>query len=184
MKTLIIIANPSKTSFSHIMAKKYSKKCENFEILDLYDFKQNFLKYESKEELYKWNSEESEKIKETQEKIINSDEMVFFFPVWWWGVPAILKNFFDANFSSWFAFEYDKLWNTTKLLTNKTAKVFCTCDAPWFIYNFSFFMWINLKKFLNKAIFDFCWIKLTEFKMLSKFHIKSEEEKNIFLKNL
>jgi putative NADPH-quinone reductase len=47
MKTLIIIANPSKTSFSHAMAKSYSEKCENYEILDLYDFDQGYLTYES-----------------------------------------------------------------------------------------------------------------------------------------
>jgi putative NADPH-quinone reductase len=53
MKTLIIIANPSKTSFSHAMADAYSKKLEDFEILDLYDFNQSFFKYESMEELHK-----------------------------------------------------------------------------------------------------------------------------------
>jgi len=97
-KTLIIIANPSKKSFSHVMADVYFKKCEEFEILDLYDFNQSYFKYDSMEELYKWNCEESEKIKEIQAKITACDEMAFFFPVWWWGVPAILKNFFDANF--------------------------------------------------------------------------------------
>ena len=184
MKTLIIIANPSKKSFSHAMAEKYSKKCEEFEILDLYDFNQNFFKYESMEELKKWNVEGVERIKEIQNKITSCDEIAFFFPVWWWGVPAILKNFFDSNFSSWFAFEYWKWWKVTKLLTWKTAKIFTTCDAPWFIYKFPFFVWINLKKFLNKTTFDFCWIKLTEFKMLSNFHNKNDEEKKEFLKNI
>jgi putative NADPH-quinone reductase len=53
MKTLIIIANPSKKSFSHAMADAYSKKCEIFEILDLYDFNQSYFKYESMDELHK-----------------------------------------------------------------------------------------------------------------------------------
>jgi len=184
MKTLIIIANPNKRSFSHAMANAYSKKCEDFEILDLYDLNQSYLKYESMEELKKWNVDEFDKIKEVQEKITSCDEMAFFFPVWWWGSPAILKNFFDSNFASWFAFKYDKWWKVTKLLTWKTAKVFCTCDAPWFAYSIPFITGINLKAFFKKSIFWFCGIKLTEFKLISKFHKLSDKEKTEVLKNI
>jgi len=183
MKTLIIIANPSKTSFSHAMASAYSKKCDEFEILDLYDLNQWYLKYESMEELKKWNIHDFNKIKLVQEKIKNSDEMAFFFPIWWGWVPAILKNFFDSNLSSGFAFKYWKNW-VEKLLTDKTSKVFTTCDAPWFAYKIPFILWINLKKFLNKSTFDFCGIKMTDFKLFSKFHSKSEEEKKGILRSL
>ena len=184
MKTLIIIANPSKKSFSHAMANAYSKKNKNCEILDLYDFNQNYFKYESMEELHKWKCEELDKIKEIQEKITNCDEMVFFFPVRWWWAPAILKNFFDANFASWFAFKYWKDWKVEKLLTSKTAKVFTTCDAPWFVYKIPFLAGISLKRFFDKAIFDFCGIKLTEFKLFSKFHKMPEKEKKEILDNI
>ncbi|MCD5380849.1 NAD(P)H-dependent oxidoreductase, partial [Candidatus Gracilibacteria bacterium] len=69
------------------------------------------------------------------------------------------------------------------LLKGKTAKVFATCDAPKMIYNFSFFVGINLKKILNKTTFDFCGIKLVEFKLFDKFHRMNEDErKNIFFK--
>jgi putative NADPH-quinone reductase len=47
-----------------------------------------------------------DKIKTVHEKITGCDEMAFFFPVWWGGVPAILKNFFDSNLTSGFAFKY------------------------------------------------------------------------------
>jgi putative NADPH-quinone reductase len=136
------------------------------------------------EELHKWNVEESEKIKEIQEKITNCSEMAFFFPVWWRCAPAILKNFFDANFASWFAFKYGKWWKVTKLLTGKTAKVFATCDAPWFIYSIPFITGINLKAFFKKSIFWFCGIKLTEFKLISKFHKLSENERKEILDNI
>jgi len=185
MKTLIIIANPSKTSFSHAMAEAYSNKCEEFEILDLYDFNQDYFSYKSTKDYYiDWNPDGISKIKEIQEKISSCDEMAFFFPVWWWWVPAILKNFFDSNFSSGFAFKYWKGWKVEKLLTDKTAKIFCTSDAPAMIYKFPFFVGINLKKFLNKTTFDFCGIKLTEFKLFDKFHSLSEEKRKMILKNI
>jgi len=184
MKTLIIIANPSKWSFTHAMADTYSKKCEEFEILDLYELNQCYLKYESMDELKKWNVEEYEKVKQVQEKITACTEMAFFFPVWWGWTPAILKNFFDSNFSAGFAMKYWKGWKLTKLLTDKTAKVFCTCDAPGMIYKFPFFAWINLKKFLNKTTFDYCGIKLTEFKLIDKLHRLSPEERKEVLENI
>jgi hypothetical protein len=38
-----------------------------------------------------------------------------------------------------------------KLLTDKTAKVFATCDAPGFVYKIPFILGINLKKFLKSS---------------------------------
>jgi hypothetical protein len=52
------------------------------------------------------------------------------------------------------------------------------------IYKFPFFVWINLKKFLNKSVFDFCGIKLTEFKLVDKLHKLSENERKEVLENI
>jgi len=55
MKSLIIKANPSKTSFSHSLAEAYkdggTQAGKEVEILDLYDVDQPFLRYESTEAL-------------------------------------------------------------------------------------------------------------------------------------
>jgi NAD(P)H dehydrogenase (quinone) len=118
-----------------------------------------------------------------QKKMSEVDEYVFVFPVWWGWVPAILKNFFDTNLSSWFAFKFWKN-GVQKLLNDKTAKVFCTCDAPGFIYKFPFFIWVNLKKFLSRAILGFCWIKLKSFNIYSSLRSKTEEQKKKILENI
>jgi len=183
MKKLLIVANPSKESFSHAMAESYAKKNENCEIIDLYELNQGFLNYKTMWDLHKWNIVEADKRTEIQKKITECSEMVFFFPVWWGWVPAILKNFFDINFSAGFAFNYIK-WKSEGLLKWKIAKVFATCDAPKMIYSFPFFVWINLKKFLNKTTFDFCGIKLVEFKLFDKFHRMSDNERNNILENI
>ncbi len=188
MKKLLIIANPSKTSFSYAMAEAYKEKAEKqkdeYKILDLYELNQTYLTYDSVENLKKWEVKDKKTIEKIQKDISWADEMSFFFPVWWGTMPAVLKTFFDSNFSSWFAFKYVS-WKSMpeKLLTGKTAKIFCTCDAPWFVYKIPFILWISLKKYFASAILWFCWVKLTEFNLYDKFSSKTLEEKKQILEN-
>ena len=176
-KTLIIKSAPNSTSFTHQIANSYAKwlenKWEKFEIIDLYDekFSQKFLKFENTNN--RWEDSVRSLI---QQKMTQADEYVFIFPVWWWWVPAILKNFFDSNLTYWFAYKFSKKWQE-KLLSNKTAKVFCTSWAPWFIYKCPLFMWISLKCFFKKAIFGFCGIKLKWFEIYWKMREISEEKR-------
>jgi putative NADPH-quinone reductase len=50
MKTLLIIVNPSKTSYTHALAEAYKtwaeKRGDNATLLDLYDLDQDILQYE------------------------------------------------------------------------------------------------------------------------------------------
>lgn len=189
MKALLIIANPSKTSFSHAMATAYKQKIEStggeVEILDLYDFEQDVLQFESTAELQKWNCNGGEKMKLVHEKITNADEMSFFFPIWWGNMPAILKNFFDVNFSANFAFKFVKGSKMPeKLLTNKTAKIFTHCDAPWFIYKWSFVLGINFRKYVCWAILSFCGIKTTGFLMVDNLRNKTDEQRKKILEKI
>jgi NAD(P)H dehydrogenase (quinone) len=79
--------------------EKYNKS----EIINLYDekYKLDFLSFEDKKEIPK-----NDTIKFIQEKIISCEEIIFVFPVWWGGMPAIMKNMFDSVFISGFAFKY------------------------------------------------------------------------------
>lgn len=110
MHSLIITAHPSSKGFTHAIASAYKatreQKGHTVEILDLYktEFQLNFLQYEDKSELK--NTSPAQQA--LQEKITAADELVFVFPIWWIGMPAILKNFFDVVFSSGFAYRYMK----------------------------------------------------------------------------
>ncbi len=138
MHILIITAHPSSQGFTHTIAKTYQevreKNGHTVEILDLYSTSValHFLQYEEKNDLKKPDPER-EKI---QQKILQAHELVFVFPIWHVNVPAILKNFFDTIFTGGFAYQYTK--NTCifpkKLLSGKTAKIFCTCDAFGILY--------------------------------------------------
>lgn len=180
-KTLIISAAPNSTSFTHKIVNSYKKwlenkwqkEWENFEIIDLYDekFSQKFLKFENTND--RWEDSVRDLI---QQKMTEADEYVFVFPVWWWWVPAIMKNFFDSNLTYWFAYKFSEKWQE-KLLSDKTAKVFCTCWAPSFVYKIPFILWIRLKTFFAQAVFGFCGIKLKWLEIFWKIKETSEEKK-------
>ena len=163
MKQLLIIANPWKNSFSRAMLEAYEKRIKkqdvSYEIIDLYAENNDFLRYENQKELGE------RELSAYQKKILEAEELVLFFPVWWSSLPAILKNFFDNNFVAGFAYKYNEKWIPEKLLNWKKARVFCTCDWPNWFYAFpgSLISGINLKKNLKNSILGFCGINLEEF---------------------
>ena len=178
MKKLIITSHPSSSWFTHLIAHEYKKASEErnheVEILDLYktDLKQNFLFFESIENIPQDNAQ-----KEIQKKISWADELIFIFPIWWWDCPAIMRNFFDQNFSAWFAFSYEN-WKAKWLLNWKKARIFASCDAPWFFYKFFpirlKFLWWMLRLW-------FCWIDLDTVDVFDKMKSRNEEDRKVML---
>lgn len=59
-----------------------------------------------------------EDIKEEQEHISWADSITFIYPVWWAGLPAILKGYVDRVFSHGFAYAYGEN-GIEKLLSGK-----------------------------------------------------------------
>lgn len=61
-------------------------------------------------------------IRKEQERVRRADLIVFQFPVWWYGVPAILKGWADRVLAHGFAYTDDRLFETG-LLRGKSAMV-------------------------------------------------------------
>lgn len=72
---------------------------------------------------------------EAREKILWAEHIVWLYPVWWGGLPALLKGFIDRVFLPGFAFKYreNSVW-WDKLLKGRTAHIICTLDQPWWYY--------------------------------------------------
>ena len=133
-KTLIVTAHPASWGFTHKIADRYKEVVEKnggeIEIIDLYkDKAQPFLSFEDMSEM-----KTTEEQKYYQDKIAWASELVLVYPVWWMWMPAIMKNWIDWNFSSGFAFKYDKDGNHKTLLDGRTARVFATADGPELLY--------------------------------------------------
>lgn len=74
-------------------------------------------------------------LQKAQADILWADEIVFFFPVWWYAVPAILKGFFDRVLNPGFAFKYrEGKPLPEKLLLGKTAKLVVLSGGPSLYY--------------------------------------------------
>lgn len=189
MKPLIILANPSKTSFSHALAEAYrdaaSKYAEEITLLDLYDIDQEFLSYESTTAMKAGNHNGGEKQKMVQKLLSECDHYVFIFPVWWASMPAILKNFFDVNFSAGFAFEFvSGKALPKKLLSGKTAELIYHSDAPAFLYKLPFISGIHIRKHIANSILGFCGVKTTKVLAIGGLRNKSEAEKKKILEKV
>jgi len=177
MNILIVLANPKENSFSLAMANKYKEiylDNNKVEILDLYkeENQQGFLKYSNANEI-----EQTSQMTYYQEKISNADEIVFIFPYWWGGMPAIMKNFIDWNFSKGFAFTYVNS-RPKGLLQGKTVKVFTTTGAPSFIYTITGAN-RRLKNTIKEQIVEFCGMKLTSFKSYGSVDTNKKNTKKI-----
>lgn len=180
MKKIIITANPSSKGFTHIIANRLqelsTKKWDIVEIIDLYksELKQDYLTYEDLSEMWK-----DEKVKKIQEKITWADELVFVFPVWWGDMPAIMKNFWDNNFTTWFAYKYEKWWKQVWLLKWKTARIIATSGAPSFFY--SIILHIQLLWNMNRI--SFCGMKQKSFTVFGDID-RTRTDKEKLLKKL
>lgn len=174
MKVLIVTAHPASTGFTHKIANRYKQEKEDrghdVFIMDLYKKKyaQPFLRYEN----IKTDTKPTATTRMIQEKIVWADEIVFVFPIWWFGPPAVMKNFLDQNFTSGFAYKYNKNGIRAELLEGRTARIFATADGPWWVYlifRFSAFMrW-------RHGVLGFCGIDLRTFDIFAEMFKQREE---------
>lgn len=176
---LIITAHPSSKGFTHAIAASFKKGAEEagktVEILDLYktDLQMGYMSFEEKTDMALPNPVR-EKL---QAKITAAHEIVFIHPLWWMGMPAIMKNFVDSVVSAHFAFYYKNGW-PVGMLKGKKGHVFITCDGRMWLY------WLLAMPFRiiwNIGILRFCGISPKTFKVFSEKYKRTEEEQKAFL---
>jgi len=181
---LIIIAHPRKESLTAAIALKYkelSMEAGNaVELIDLYtcEYQQPFFTFDDANALT-----QTKEMTYFQDKISKADEIVLFFPYWWGGMPAILKNFIDWNLSKGFAFNYVNS-RPNGLLKNKTMSIFTTTGAPKFIYTITGAN-RRLKNMFKEQIINFCGMKLGSCNIYGGVDTSSKNVDKIFddLKN-
>jgi len=141
MKILVIYAHPETKGFCSFIRQKtesfLSQRELNYEVLDLYRNNYDPI-LKSQEHYTAGNDKVSEKNKKLQEKIKNSEKLIFIYPVWWATMPAFLKGFLDRVFVPGFAFTYkEKSLRPILpkgLLREKEATVFQTLGGSSWMY--------------------------------------------------
>ncbi|MGG4608010.1 NAD(P)H-dependent oxidoreductase [Providencia sp. Me31A] len=131
----IIYAHPWEGSFCKFILDNITKglleKKKKYQLIDLHE--DNFNPILTKEELALYSKGDyiDPLVGQYQEKLKNSSEVIVIFPIWWMGMPAILKGFFDKVMLNGFAWYYNE--EQKKLLPlldiNKTTIV-TTSEEP------------------------------------------------------
>lgn len=134
-KILVINGHPNRESFNFGIAAAYKKGAEeagaevrSINIADL-NFNPNLqFGYQKRTAL-------EPDLLQAWEDIQWTDHLVWVHPVWWGGLPAIMKGFIDRLFLPGFAFQYREnslFWD--KLLKGKSARIITTLDQPGWYY--------------------------------------------------
>ncbi|CAM4398085.1 NAD(P)H dehydrogenase (quinone) [Paenibacillus endophyticus] len=100
-------------------------------------------------------------IKTEQEFLAKADVVTFIYPIWWTGLPAILKGYVDRVFSYGFAYQYNAEGGIDKLLSGKKGLIVNTYGTPGEIYE-SIGMNDSLKQTSGDGIFEFSGIEVVD----------------------
>lgn len=157
-KILIINGHPNKESLNFGLAAAYKKGAIKSKA-DIKEIVISELKFSPNLQYgYLKRTELEPDLLDAWEMIKWAEHLVWIHPVWWGGLPAMLKGFIDRLFLPGMAFkprENSVWWD--KLLIGKTAHIITTLDQP------SWYYWLVFGKpsvnQLKKATLEFCGIK-------------------------
>jgi NAD(P)H dehydrogenase (quinone) len=136
---LVIIGHSSTKSLSHKLAIRYAEAAraagKEVEVIDIYRM-QPEMPIQRYEDYSEWDRDKEIR-QHYQKKIADADKIAIFHPIWWGGMPPLLKNFIDQTLTPGFAFRYRRRsWLPQALnikpdgyLKSKKAHVFLTYDG-------------------------------------------------------
>lgn len=136
--TTIIFAHPWHGSFNKVILDEVVKNLEQskkeYTVIDLYQ--DGFHPALSSEELALFSKGISQDplVEKYQHILKETDTLVFIFPIWWAGTPAIIKGFIDKIMLKGYAYEEGK-FGLKGLLTNiKKTVIITTSNSPkWYL---------------------------------------------------
>ncbi|MCY8010750.1 NAD(P)H-dependent oxidoreductase [Bacillus haynesii] len=136
MQTAVIYAHPNPNSFNGAILHQVIKALEDgkhsYDVIDLYkDRFDPVLLFDEKKR--RSDMKRDPETAEYRRIVKNADHLIFIYPLWWGGMPAIMKGFIDRVFAAGEAYTYQgKL--PKGLLKARTATVYYTADAPsWYL---------------------------------------------------
>ncbi|WP_172292189.1 NAD(P)H-dependent oxidoreductase [Pseudoruegeria sp. HB172150] len=143
MKALVVYSHPRRGSFNEAVRDKVLERLAaagaETRLIDLYDegFDPRLTAREL--EIYEDTDENRKGIEAHLDALTWCDTLIFVYPTWWYGLPAMLKGWLDRVMVPGVAFEMPAaegedikpgLLNITRLA------VFTTCGASWWLTRF------------------------------------------------
>jgi len=181
-KILIVYAYPEDSGFAETIIEYYTRGLKetdaNYLLLNIAQIKFDPILWGG----YNSTQEMEPDIIEAQQHIAWADHLVFAYPMWWGGMPALLKGFIERTFLPGFSFRFLSGGKIEKLLTGKTARLIVT-------------MHMSPKEYIDKmcaagermfrdAILNFCGIDDIETNYIGPIYKAGEEQKNSWFSDL
>lgn len=160
MNHLIIYSHPNPASFNHAILETTVQTLEaqghNVVVRDLYQL--NFDPVLKGDDFVSFQSGQTPPdIKKEQQYITNADVITFIYPIWWTGLPALIKGYVDRVFSYGYAYAYGEDGNIERLLQGKKGFMITTHGTPKEVYD-AIGMTDSLKQTSDTGIFEFVGI--------------------------
>lgn len=157
MKHLVLFCHPSQESFNHAVLEAYCSELKDngheVTVRNLYQSPLHpILTQEEYEEALK--ARYQPEVAQEQELISWCDCLTMIYPIWWGGMPALLKGYVDRVFSYGFAYELDGEEPIPRL-AGKSAVSICTTGTPYKVYE-KMGMHKAMDQTRNLSIFEFC----------------------------
>ncbi|WP_054023476.1 NAD(P)H-dependent oxidoreductase [Bacillus sp. FJAT-28004] len=160
MKHLIVYCHPNPDSFNNAIVETFiaSLKEQGNEVVvrDLYAMRFDpVLKASDFQAMREGNTPAD--IKAEQDHVKWADAFTMVYPIWWTGLPALIKGYIDRVFSYGFAYAYGEDGTISKLLAGKKGLIINTHGTPSEIYSQTG-MYDGLKITSDTGIYEFCGI--------------------------
>ena len=143
MKALVVYCHPRSESFTaavrDTVLDRLSAKGVETRLIDLYARGFDPVLSASEHECYENHPENCAPVQRDVEDLQWADTLIFVYPTWWYGLPAMLKGWLDRVFLPEVAFlmptpERKSIARGLEHITR--LGVFTTCGAPWWLTNF------------------------------------------------
>ncbi len=182
-KVLIINGHPDKESFNYALSSAYIKGADKTDssisqinIAEL-EFNPN-LKFG-----YRKRMELEPDLAVAIEKIKKADHIVWVFPMWQYGYPAIMKGFIDRTYLPGITYQpIEGKALPEKLLKGKSARLIITADTPkW--YDFLIMKSPTINQFKNGTL-KFCGISPVKITYIASIKNSSSDFREKWLKKV
>ncbi len=131
MRILILLGHPSSASFCAALARQYHDSAmqagHQVRLLSLGELDFDPILREG----YRQPQPLEDDLLAARQAILWAERLVLVFPIWWGGIPALLKGFLDRVLLPGFAFRYKSGSPfPEKLLAGRHAHLLVTMDTP------------------------------------------------------
>lgn len=180
MKTLVIYTHPYDGSFNkHVLdtvCDIRKQQGNEVDVIDLYNDDFDGIMRGSDLRVFAKGEYFDPKAEDYMNRLKAADEVIFVFPVWWYGMPSMLKGFFDKVLLKGHTYTQDENKNMKGLLNVKKSAVFTTANITKEIMSF---VGDPIEKTLTGGIFSMVGIENTEWIHCPTVHL--EEARTNFM---